>query len=320
MARRKAIDHGQASAIMKAILKAVLKVLHAVFLILCLGYLIYAVVMEGEAISQLFLKANVRFILPALLLWPFGVLVSALFASQIINNTGERIQYRKVLSIYLNRIPAKYLPGGVWQTFARAYDLNSLGLEKTRIGILVVYENFWTVMLAALISSIILLLRGSAYIYDELAMLMLAGIFVLIPIAIYFRHKPFVLKVHGYVEITVTGLIFWCIAAGSFIFYLHGFEGVMVDQSLLSFFANYLFAYVIGFISIFTPQGIGVFEFVMTQLTDFSILQTQALILLAGFRIIVLLGDMIAWLLFILINRTGYFQGAEKNNDDMQNL
>ena len=289
-------------------MKAVLKCLQAVFLVLCIGYLAYALYHEGDAISGLFLQAKPGFLFPALLLWPFGILVSGCFAFQVIKSTGDATRYRDVLAIYLNRIPAKYLPGGIWQTLARAYDLNGLGMEKSRIAILVFYENFWTVLLAAGISSLLLISGDRTGIYADLAFLMLGGIILLIPTAYIFRRNAFVLKARHYVEITVTCLFFWCVAGGSFILYLMAFDNALFDQSVLDLFTNYLFAYVIGFISIFTPQGVGVFEFVMTQLTNFSIVQTQALILIAGFRIIVLMGDMIAWFLFLLASRSGFFR------------
>ena len=299
-------------------MKAAIKIVQGVFLVLCLGYLAYALFNESESIFSLFRNADKIFLLPALLFWPCGVLISAWFASQVIETTGRAIHYRDVLAIYLNRIPARYLPGGIWQTFARAYDLNNLGLEKGRIATLVFYENFWTVLLAALVSSIALVIGNRSGVFGDVALLMMLGTVAVFPMAYFFRKTPFVLSMKGYIRITVSGLLFWSVAGSSFIFYLMAFDSALSDQSLPVLFANYLFSYVIGFISIFTPQGIGVFELVMTQLTEFSIDQSQALILIAGFRIIVLVGDMIAWSLFVVISKSGGFTAKGSNAEKIE--
>lgn len=295
-------------------MKAVIKVLHVIFLVLCLGYLAYALFQEGDEISRLFLNASLVYIIPSLLVWPVVILVGACFAHLVVTGVGAKLHYRQILAIYLNRIPAKYLPGGVWQTFARAYDLNAFGLDKKQIGILVFYENFWTVVLAALVSSVVLLISGLSVIYREFALLMLLGVLLLPVLAWFFRSNFLVLSPALYLRISVAGLLFWIVAGCSFLLYLFAFTGVLGDQSLVVLFANYLFSYVLGFVSIFTPQGIGVFEYVMTQLTEFSILESQSLILLAGFRIIVLLGDMIAWIIFLTLRKTTLFQEAGSNN------
>lgn len=55
----------------------------------------------------------------------------------------------------------------------------------------------------------------------------------------------------------------------------------------------YLFSFVVGFVSIFAPQGIGVFEVVYSELATSELPRTQLIIFVAGFRVLVMLSDML---------------------------
>lgn len=68
-------------------------------------------------------------------------------------------------------------------------------------------------------------------------------------------------------------------------------------MSVVNVSANYIFAWLMGFVSIFTPQGIGVFEVVFTQLNTLSIPARDAIVMVAGFRFMVLSSELISWAL-----------------------
>ncbi|MEQ9209428.1 MAG: hypothetical protein RLN96_06255, partial [Pseudomonadales bacterium] len=139
----------------------------------------------------------------------------------------------------------------------------------------------------------------------------LAGGLLLLPIALLLRRKALILSFNGYVRISTTGTAYWVVSGTCFYLYISAFSGVLDNPDPFKLVVNYMFSYVAGFIAIFAPQGIGVFEFIMTELTDFSIPQPQALVLLSGFRVVILIGDMIAWSLFLLVDRF-YLSPADK--------
>ena len=61
-----------------------------------------------------------------------------------------------------------------------------------------------------------------------------------------------------------------------------------------------IFWVLVGFVSIFAPQGIGVFEAVYSDLASSELPRTQLMIFVAGFRVLVMLSDMLTWLGFML--------------------
>jgi hypothetical protein len=118
-------------------------------------------------------------------------------------NTGHRthdtqrqknsITFRTLLAIHLNRIPSKFLPGGVWQTFARVYDMNGLGITKTDISLVVLYENTYFIILAAIVSTLGIYLYSSNELYSTLALALFLGSIATIPLALFFRKRSFIL-------------------------------------------------------------------------------------------------------------------------------
>ncbi len=87
----------------------------------------------------------------------------------------------------------------------------------------------------------------------------------------------------------------WCIAATAFVIYLSAFPGLALQAAPLETAGAYLFSWGVGFIAIFAPQGIGVFEVVAADLMRGAGTFMSVAALLGGFRIIVLAADATVW-------------------------
>ena len=99
----------------------------------------------------------------------------------------------------------------------------------------------------------------------------------------------------------------WCIAATAFVIYLSAFPGLTLQAGPLESAGAYLFSWGVGFISIFAPQGIGVFEVVAADLMRGAGTLMSVAALLAGFRLIVLAADATVWAaLHVLSANRGY--------------
>ncbi len=77
--------------------------------------------------------------------------------------------------------------------------------------------------------------------------------------------------------------------------YLSAFPRLALQAVPLETAGAYLFSWGVGFIAIFAPQGIGVFEVVAADLmrSDSTFMSVAAL--LAGFRLIILAADATVW-------------------------
>ena len=137
--------------------------------------------------------------------------------------------------------------------------------------------------------------------YSTLALVLFLGSIATIPLALVFRRRSFILSAAAYVQLTGVCTIFWVLAAGAFYSYMAAIGMVTVQDNVLLTVVNYLFSYVVGFVSIFAPQGIGVFEVVYSELASSELPRAQLIIFVAGFRVLVMLSDMLTWLGYMLI-------------------
>lgn len=295
-------------------MKTALLWLQRLFLVCSIAFLVTVFIQNRTDIASIFAVASYSGLAIAILFWIVATLVIPAIAFTILRDRENSITYRTLLSIHLNRIPSKFLPGGIWQTFARVYDMNNMGITKTDISLVVLYENSYSIILAAIASTLGIYLFSTSELYSTLAMVLFLGSIATIPLAIFFRKRSFILSIAAYVQLTAVCTIFWMLAAGAFYSYMAAIGLVTAgDQALLTSI-NYLFSYVVGFVSIFAPQGIGVFEVVYSELAPSELPRTQLIILVAGFRVLVMLSDMLTWLGYMLIkigSGVGAKQGAE---------
>lgn len=99
----------------------------------------------------------------------------------------------------------------------------------------------------------------------------------------------------------------WLIAGAAFALYLSGFPALELSTSLFEAAGVYIFAWGVGFIALFAPQGIGVAEFTSAQLLSASYSVGTLAVLLAGFRAVILCADLLTWIFSVLVaDRTAF--------------
>jgi len=282
-------------------MKTALLWLQRLFLVCSVAFLITVFFQNRTDILSIFSAASYSGLATAILFWVLATLLIPAIAFTILRDRKNSITFRALLSIHLNRIPSKFLPGGVWQTFARAYDMKSMGVTKTDISLVVIYENTFSIVVAAIASTLGIYLFSSSELYSTLALILFLGSIATIPLALLFRRQSFILSVAAYLQLTTICMAFWMLAASAFYSYMSAIGMVAVQDDVLLTVVNYLFAYVVGFVSIFAPQGIGVFEVVYSELATSELPRTQLIIFVAGFRVLVMLSDMLTWLGFMLV-------------------
>jgi hypothetical protein len=87
----------------------------------------------------------------------------------------------------------------------------------------------------------------------------------------------------------------WVGATIAFLLYLNAFPSSTGGHSQVEMGGIYLFSWGVGFLSIFAPQGLGVFEVVASELLKGSIGFMELAALIGGFRVVVLVADLIVW-------------------------
>ena len=278
-----------------SLIKITLKIIQYLFLLVCLAFLISYFYEEKQTLINIINKAKPSYLFLSFGLWSLLVFIVPWFSHSITNSYQQNITLSDLFNTYINRLPAKYLPGGIWHTVARSHDLLKKGLTKKQLSILIIYENFWPVLVTALIGGAGVFFYHHESLWGTTALILSLSSLAIIPIFIALKNSSWVLSFRTYLKISLISIAFWLLAATSFLSYLSAFD---ISSLQATHFFNYLFSWLIGFLSIFTPQGIGVFELTMAQLTLFTIPNDEAMVIIAGFRLIVLTSDVANWLIY----------------------
>lgn len=230
-------------------------------------------------------------------LWSLLHLLTPVFSWLVLREMGSDISYRVALGIHVRRLPARYLPGGIWHTVSRVMDLHRLGVSRSQLSVLVLLENLIPVGVALALAGMFLLVAGGQAVLAFVALL--GGIALLVALPVVLRHRlllgaqAFAASLH--LKITATTAVFWLVAATAFACYWSAFPAARVGNPMVEVYAAYLLAWVVGFVSIFAPQGIGIFESVTGVLLQGALPFAGVAVLAAGFRAVTLIADVLAY-------------------------
>lgn len=252
-----------------------------------------------DRIGEVLGHAEPYALLGAIALWTVSHALAPIASRLVLGALGVRVSYRELLAIHVARLPARYLPGGIWHTVSRVIDLQRRGVGRAELAAMVVAENLLPPATATLLGGALLLTVGVTR--PAALVAMAAGTALLAAALLLSRHAP--LRRHAYVEPRVllcaaaaTGL-FWLVAATAFVAYWLAFAGSRGSEPMAAVAGVYLVSWSVGFVSVFAPQGIGVFEAVAALFLVNDLGLANAAVLAAGFRLVVLAADVFAWLL-----------------------
>lgn len=268
-----------------------------------LVFIIYFSYLNKELLARMLDAAEWKMLAASICFWCTLHLLAPVSTKAILQCFGHSITYSRLLDIYISRLPARYLPGGIWHTVGRMSAYYTHGVSKKDLTLLGIVET--------LFPCLITLFLGGGYLWfitEQKALsnlegaLSLTNLIILLAIPIIVKHQiPSLWKknfLYFYFYILVISVFFWGIASFSFIFY---YNSISIGAEQTSFFkiaATYIFSWGIGYISIIAPQGIGVFEIVAGKLLPLPMSLGGAVAFIAGFRIVSLFSDSLVWITY----------------------
>lgn len=297
-------------------LKAMLRSVKFVFTPLAVGFLLYAGWSSREVLRSSLGGAEFGLIGLSVLIWIIMHLLSPVLAVIILKPCGVGVGYRSAFRIHAQRLPARYIPGGVWHTVTRVSDYRRLGVPASYLTAFVLLENL-------LAPCVTFLLGGAAIAYCEgwstwgsAGMAAVGGAALGLVLALWSINRyilPFEQRMNlkAYALSIVVVAAFWLLAAAAFVLYLSAFRAVASEFSVLEIGGAYLFSWGVGYIAVFAPQGVGVFETVVGGILQGSVGLAGFAALAAGFRAIVLLADAIVWAASSVLTRFRFLEDRE---------
>jgi hypothetical protein len=272
------------------------------------GFILFFLYKNSALFKELFLNAKLSYLVTSVCIWASLHLLAPISSQLLLRSHGYTLSYKDLLRIHILRLPARYLPGGIWHTVGRLTDYHSLGITKKHLTLLALFESIFPIPVAFFIGGSLLWFFSPGALPNSLEIIatVVSSILLLLPLCLainnpldkYFSSRilPF------YFCLLLLALVFWLLAAWSFVLYYNAIPLVgSVHQSFLSLAGAYIFSWGAGYISVFAPQGIGVFELVAGRIIDIPMSLGSAFAFLAGFRLIALLADFSAYCFFFFI-------------------
>jgi len=283
----------------------ILRVLRAVFAPAAVLFLLFAVYGARGIVEETLRHARVLPFLAAVLAWAISHLLAPTLAWTVLEADGVRIGYARALRIHVSRLPARYLPGGIWHTVSRVADYSTLGATRVQLTRLVLLENSLPVALAAILGGGGMLLLGLATPIAGAAVSL--GVLLVLALPFVLRHRMLSagtrFPVAAYLRAIVAMLGFWSVAALAFCAYWSAFPQPEQAPALAAVASAYLLSWAAGFAMVFAPQGLGVFEGSIAALLQGATPFVDVVVLAAGFRAAVLGADLLAYAVYLALSR-----------------
>lgn len=277
-----------------------LRAIKAVFSVVALAALTWFAWQSRYLLQDLLQTARPLRLGLATLVWLLMNAAAAAFTAAAFRSIGTRMTSATALQVHVANLPARYIPGGIWHTVGRAAAFRELGIGARPISIFILMENVLAPGVAFLAGA--LLLGTTPVVGRWLPVIVAAGlgaclVLLLLPALLSRFLKPGDIKPGLSAIALLTGLtaVSWSIAATAFVTYVSAFPELATNLAPLEVAGGYLFSWGAGFIAVFAPQGIGVFEVVAAELLRGAAPLFGIAALLAGFRLVILIADTIAW-------------------------
>jgi uncharacterized membrane protein YbhN (UPF0104 family) len=200
----------------------------------------------------------------------------------ILSKMNQKLSYPISFRILATSVLGKYVPGGIWYSASRIYQANRYGIDKSATLASIALETQFT-LLGAVFFYLLLLATPSAQSITGLSvplwLILLLTVFLLYPhwtefamkLAFKILKRDLVfarLKYLDFLKLLSIYIASWGLQGLGFFFLVSSIAGLNTN---IGFFlvASYLASWVIGFLVLFAPGGIGVREGALTFLLKF---------------------------------------------------
>lgn len=283
-------------------MRNVARKLYLVLIVCLLGYWAFD---SRDLVFELYSQAMLSHLLVSALLILLAHFLSPLIVSKSFAYFIGPISYGDSLRIHISRLPHKYLPGGVWNTVARASDYAAFGFSAKALVKYFLVENLLIVGVTFFLGGTMIatLYTGSRWVPIGSVVAMFGAALLIFSafnpkLRSEQRKAP---PLSGILEPVIYSMIYWLLLGCSFLLFIKAFPGLQLAVTNLQVLATFIFSWAIGYIAIFAPQGVGVSEFVTSQLMASSLNEQEMMAFLVGFRFIVFFVDNFCFLLAYLL-------------------
>ena len=283
-----------------------LKALKGVFTLTCLLFFSYHIYSSSELLGLLLSRVEWQWFALALFILMLQTSVGGLFTFILAAPFSNNLTLPQMMQIHVLRLPAKYLPGGVWHVVSKLSDLRRKGLSLGALTKVALFETVVPIAVTFTLGGVcVLVVADVPELWNIVVSLVVTAFFLfVVSYSCFFRvglFRKFLINKHSFYLSFVVVCIYWTIAGFGFCFYLINLLGVLSISKVFEVWGIYLFSWGVGNVAVFSPQGVGVLEWaVSSMLTMEEVGMGSMMVIVAGYRLIMLISDLLYFLIFSL--------------------
>ena len=288
-------------------MKKWLKKLKSLFSVLAISFVLIVVWKTWDAIVDTVARADFVWLIYSVLMWMAVHLIIPVYTQKIFQSLSVSIDYLHAFRIHAKRLPARYIPGGIWHSVARVEGYHGQGIGKRYIALYLLIENLTAAGGSLFLGGSIILMSMPQIptLLNELlpwitmaALILMVGMLLIINSRLLPAGESLIMT--QYLLGIILLCLFWLFAGLAFFCFVRSLLGMDFILNVLQTIGVYLFSWGMGFVTLVVPQGIGVSEFVASQLIPNEKDILVMISLLIGFRVVCLVGDILIWILSFL--------------------
>lgn len=284
------------------------KLFSVVFVVLIFVFLLSRILSQWNEIAEQITRINPFDVILAILLAMPVYILNTLTWHFITKSLQLNLKYRINLRIWLISNTARYLPGGFWQYPSRIYLLNEQKVPKAKAAAALLLEGLFNLIVGSMVVLTVLLLLPDLIKIDYLIWSLL--LVILVPLLGYFFKEKIEQKVKILKSLHISGgLLFLIFMTILFQYFFAGFALFMLFVSILPtsilmlpiLVGIFTASWLLGYLTIFAPSGLGVQEASVATLlsfyTPFAIAGLVAIML----RIVLILAEVLCLAFVFLV-------------------
>ena len=121
--------------------KHYLRIVKAIFLFIALGAIFLFAWSNRRTLINIVNNADLFYLMQSVFLWALLHSITPLFSSIMFKGLAEKLNYVDAFYIHASRLPAKYLPGGIWHSVARIEGYRDAGIAPKNVALYLLIEN-----------------------------------------------------------------------------------------------------------------------------------------------------------------------------------
>ena len=275
----------------------------AVVLIAAVGRY-FAKLLANDGATESLLAARVEYLVPAGLLYLLAHTLWATFWVQLLWNSGADVTWYAGVRAYFVSQFGKYVPGKAWVFFLRLGLLRHTGVSPTVVAVTATYETLTSMAAGATVGAVLLPWAGLGAEWESgkgVALLGIAGLPLVLgvlnrlAVRVASKHRgpdakplpspPVRLLAQGLLQAMAgwacLGLSLWLTVQA-----LAAEPGSLTVDEYLRDTAAVALAYVVGFMVLFAPGGLGARELLLQQILEQSATPAHAAVIAVALRLV----------------------------------